>query len=205
MMAAYSGHLETAQLLTMYGADINACSTNGWTALMIAIENTCIETLPDSSRKTLMSALNKMTLNETQTHFKKRHYDIVSMLVKSGVRVNASNQDGWTALMISAKNGLFETVKLLLQNGADVKLSNKQGVTALGIASGNGDEKIVELFGQYIRVFYGKSQPENTVSLQAFKNVDFIPWDVILKSKARSEHSKMDSNTQEFDQDQQGR
>jgi len=69
------------------------------------------------------------------------------ILLDNGARVDARDQRGNTALLISAGSGPYvgsgavdtvEPVKLLLARGADLKARNKNGETALMLASSNG-------------------------------------------------------------------
>ena len=55
----------------------------------------------------------------------------VDLLIESGARVNAPNNDGSTALLVAAFFGHTEIVKSLLAAGADVNARNQRGETAL--------------------------------------------------------------------------
>lgn len=61
-----------------------------------------------------------------------------------------SNQRGWTALMISAYNGLIEIVKLLLQKGADPRIEDSFGKKPADRAK---DPKIIKLLNDAIDEF----------------------------------------------------
>lgn len=52
--------------------------------------------------------------------------------MKSGL--DGRNEQGWTGLMLAARNGHADVVKLLLQNGCDPFLPNKSGQNSLDIA-----------------------------------------------------------------------
>lgn len=55
-------------------------------------------------------------------------------LLERGAYVNYQDQDGWTALMCSAKSQDVEMAQLLMDNGADNELRNKDGNKAIWIA-----------------------------------------------------------------------
>ena len=55
----------------------------------------------------------------------------IQRIIKTGVNINAKDNDGWTPLMIAADKGDVETVRLLIELGADVNLLNSDGETAL--------------------------------------------------------------------------
>jgi len=59
--------------------------------------------------------------------------------------VNASANNGWTALMLASRCGHYNIVRLLLEAGADVNAKDDDGSTALMLASRNGYIDIVRL------------------------------------------------------------
>nr|WBF70443.1 hypothetical protein [Megavirus caiporensis] len=63
------------------------------------------------------------------------HQKIVNYLKHGDYDINATNEDGWTALMIAAVNshelGNINTVKLLLDHGADINIKNKYYETVI--------------------------------------------------------------------------
>ena len=71
--------------------------------------------------------------------------------------INYQNEDGWTALMLAARNSNHtstdETVEILLKYNADVNLQNNDEFTALILASGkfqtDSSEKTIELLLEY--------------------------------------------------------
>jgi ankyrin repeat protein len=72
--------------------------------------------------------------------------DVVLHLINNGADVNASGNDGDTALMWASWNGHYDIAKLLIDAGADVNAKNNFGETALMYASRcNGHPAIIEL------------------------------------------------------------
>jgi hypothetical protein len=70
--------------------------------------------------------------------------DQVAQLIDKGADVNAKDQaNGWTPLMIAAKNEHLEICILLIKKGADVNSTGIHNVTALGVAH---DYEICKLF-----------------------------------------------------------
>ena len=63
---------------------------------------------------------------------------MLQTLLINGAVVNATNAEGWTALMYAAWNGHTKIVQLLMRNGADVEAKNSAGGTALAHAIRNG-------------------------------------------------------------------
>ncbi len=103
----------------------------------------------------------------------------VEYVLSFGAEINATDSDGWTALMYAARfqeeSGI---VKLLLSKGADCSLRNKFGITALTIAVLYNDnpavtQSLLEPFSadsDDVRraFFWGVSNIQNTELLQLF-------------------------------------
>lgn len=76
--------------------------------------------------------------------------DEVETLLNVGVDINATNNDGDTALMVASINGDTKIVQVLIERGADVNATNKDGETALLIALYYGYTEIVEMIEQVL-------------------------------------------------------
>src|SRR5580698_1428711 len=61
-----------------------------------------------------------------------------------GANVNATGNDGSSAIMYAAANGDLELVRALIKAGANVKLSNQLGTSALTEAAIIGSAPIIE-------------------------------------------------------------
>ena len=70
------------------------------------------------------------------------HEDIVRHLLDRGANIDASSENGTTALMLAAKEGNLDTVLLLLDRGAAPNLRNLAGVTALSLALEGGRKDV---------------------------------------------------------------
>jgi ankyrin repeat protein len=153
MAAAYAGDLEAASWLVGHGADINARSEAGCTALNGAAVsgNAAIVKLllergadpnvrykePDGSDDFQTPVMNAAWLG---------HADCLSLLVEHGADVNV--QDGpfeRAPLLCAATTGSEETVRLLLGHGANVQARDWKGDTALDWARRRGDSSIIQL------------------------------------------------------------
>jgi uncharacterized protein len=66
-------------------------------------------------------------------------------LVKQGLDVNVSNQDGRTILMDAVEVEYLNFVRVLIQAGADVNAKDKDGKTALQIATAKNNGEIIQL------------------------------------------------------------
>jgi ankyrin repeat protein len=73
------------------------------------------------------------------------YLSIVRELISQGVNINASESNGWTALMYAAAKGNLDIFQVLLAAGADVNLKERSGETALSKAVYWGHLEIVNL------------------------------------------------------------
>lgn len=63
-------------------------------------------------------------------------------LLENGVDINATDKEGWTALMDASNKWYLKRVQFLVENGADVNIKNNDGKTALEYAS---DKEYLEI------------------------------------------------------------
>ena len=59
------------------------------------------------------------------------HWEVISILLAHGARLDSADVNGITALMFSCYDGNLEAVKCLRERGADLWISCKDGLTAL--------------------------------------------------------------------------
>ncbi|KAF3694557.1 M-phase phosphoprotein 8 Two hybrid-associated protein 3 with RanBPM [Channa argus] len=75
--------------------------------------------------------------------------DILRLLIKKGVRVNARQKNGTTALMHAAEKNFLTTVAILLEAGSYVNAQTLGGETALMKACKRGNAEVVRLLLEY--------------------------------------------------------
>jgi len=103
MHAAHHGHVAVVQVLIAAGADVNAKSPQGWTALAKAAYN-----------------------GETD----RGYVEVVEILHEAGANLDERIFFGITPLMLAAGGGDASVVEWLINNGADVLAANDGGRTA---------------------------------------------------------------------------
>lgn len=126
MRACSKGQIELVKHLIAKGADVNVQDENGSTALI----NACGSSFPgEEDDKEVMT----------------KKLECAKLLVKAGVKINAQNNLGFSALSFAASLALEDICEFLLKNNADPNILDKQGMSALMWAAGNQSEKVVKL------------------------------------------------------------
>ncbi|XP_069672147.1 ankyrin-1-like [Periplaneta americana] len=111
---AFKGYFEMASLLLERGADPNLRDDNGRTALHIAAQY-----LP-------------------------HHPMFIDLLLQNSANVEATTQEGWTALHSSTFSGNLVCAQMLVQHGADVNALTHEGATPLSLAKQEGHTACVK-------------------------------------------------------------
>ncbi|KAJ8566561.1 hypothetical protein ON010_g6561 [Phytophthora cinnamomi] len=143
-----SGELAVVRYLAEQGgADVNARTANGFTALVVAARFGCTEVVrylaeqcdadgsatdEDGSSALLLAAANG-------------HMEVARYLVEHcGLDVDVKNTSGYTALMGAARENHLEMVSYLVgQCGAAVEARNNGGDAALAVAAAHGNVQVV--------------------------------------------------------------
>jgi cytohesin len=76
---------------------------------------------------------------------KEGNIEVVKQYLAAGTDVNATGEDGWSALHCAARHSHKEIVELLIDNGTDVNAKNRSGRTPLLYAVYEGHKEIIEL------------------------------------------------------------
>ena len=110
-LAAFFGHLESAEYLVKAGAPVNSPSRNPLKATPL------------------------------QSAAAAGHTRVVAMLLKNRAEPNVQEQGGYTPLHAAAQNGDQATIRALLQGGADLTIRADDGKTPLDLAleAGHGE------------------------------------------------------------------
>ncbi|XP_065105028.1 M-phase phosphoprotein 8 isoform X2 [Paramisgurnus dabryanus] len=105
--------------------------------------------------------------------------DILRLLIKKGVKVNARQKNGTTALMHAAEKNFLTTVAILLEAGASVNAQTLGGETALMKACKRGNADIVRLLLEYGADCNIMSKHKSTASYYAKVSNNVIVNDLI--------------------------
>lgn len=148
---AYLNDQSLISLVLSLGADVDARTDRGTTALIFAVNQKHKDVvkmlvavgadlnIKDEYKKTALMMAAKFG-------YKK----IVKILLKSQVDINIQDDTGYTALMLASKHGKKEIVKVLLEYGADKDIKNRDGKTALNLVRKNSVayKEIIAMFGK---------------------------------------------------------
>lgn len=135
-VAARNGQDEAMQMLLAAGADVNAKSDNGLTALLEAASHGHVETA-----RTLLAAGAEVDATEdarcTSLHFAAERGDetMARLLLDAGADPNARNFSGGTPLHAAMFFGSVRVAEMLVDSGADPALRDDQGETPLDKAA----------------------------------------------------------------------
>ncbi|MEJ6982311.1 ankyrin repeat domain-containing protein [Pedobacter sp. P351] len=104
-LACYFGHEDSARYLLLKGAEVNACSKNGFNVYPI------------------------------QSAVAANNIEIAKILLEAGADVNVRQISGVTPLHSAAQHGNIDLIILLLEAGANVNAVTEDGKTAADLAS----------------------------------------------------------------------
>jgi len=144
--AARSDDAAQVRQLIKSGADVNAPSADGSTALLFAAYNSDAELI----KALLAAGANPNVANHfgvTPLLQSSRYGDEASMeaLLKGGADIQKAQREGETPLMAAARAGSVPAVKLLLKHGADPNATESlQDETALMWATAEGHLDVVD-------------------------------------------------------------
>ena len=154
MMACQYNFVDMATFLIEYKADLNLQSKNGQTALMASagVSEELFNLLLSKGANFKIKATDGTTAFTqacTGVLRKRVPLTVVQTLLDKGTDVdeapNSGRTEGYTCLMMAARNNQPELVKLLINNGADINKKAKDGKSAFSLAKEENDMEMVNL------------------------------------------------------------
>jgi hypothetical protein len=147
LKAAYKGHKEVVDVLLANGAQIEAATKSGFTALHMACGKGHLDVVASLlAQNAQIEAKNKNGSTPLHTAAQKGHADVVLMLLQRSppANIEAANNNGVRPLNSAAHKGHSAVVNILIQHNADLNACNKNGITPLYSAAHRGHYDIVE-------------------------------------------------------------
>ncbi|KAF5479785.1 hypothetical protein F2P56_000577 [Juglans regia] len=136
MITALKGHVEAFRLLVYAGADVKLHNKSGQTAITLSESHQSHDLF---EKVMLQFALEKGNRNAGGFHAlhcaaRRGDLDAVELLTSKGYDVNVPDGDGYTPLMLAAKEGHGSMCEFLILRGAYCDTKNARGETALSLA-----------------------------------------------------------------------
>ncbi|RLN88039.1 hypothetical protein BBJ28_00022566 [Nothophytophthora sp. Chile5] len=142
--SARTGSVQSVKQALEFSIDVDALSSDQWTALMAASEEGHTDVVEllltnkasvDTQLPNGATALNIACFNG--------QVGAVRALLASGAAIELADDLGFTALMVASQKGHTDVVELLLANKASIDAQGPNGATALKIACQNGQVGVV--------------------------------------------------------------
>jgi ankyrin repeat protein len=146
MYAAWVGSADAMKLLLDRGADPNATSGAGSTALMFSVTEMAKVRLLIERGADVKKATPRGRTALVLAALSDRSADIVKLLVASGADVKAVDAFKVTALTAAAVGNDLDTIRVLVDAGLDVNATDFFGATPLMYSAGHGNLEAVRLF-----------------------------------------------------------
>lgn len=151
LLATHNHHLDMMRHLLARGADVNAQTSYGWTALEVALRISDNHTREEASCMLLKSGAQLSIDNEGRTAFhwaaEARDDTAIKLLSKHGVSIESRDTRGRTALHFAVLlRNHEETVRVLVECGADVGSKDKEGRTTIDLAAETFQMELVKFF-----------------------------------------------------------
>ena len=152
------GNVDLIQVLLNYDFDVDIKKSDSSTALIKACicgqQNVAEWLLKHRADVNVqdnrgMNALHCTLLSKEQDFSNSLRYELASLLIQSGIHLDAETNVGHTALYFASGIGNESVVKLLLNSGAKPDIKDNKGETALGIAARKRHRDVVNLLLKY--------------------------------------------------------
>ena len=164
-IAALKGHLKLCKyFLEIHNFDVNMKDNLGWTALHYSVQSGSYELVTYIAD--MGTDIHLKTSNETnclhiaalEGHLKLCKY----FLEIHNFDVNMKDNEGWTSLHKSAKNGSFNVFSYILGNGSEIYCKTNDMKNVLHISAENGHVDICE----FVLKHFNKDYKENNIKNQ---------------------------------------
>lgn len=154
-LAAANNAPDVIRVLHKAGADVESVTPDGQTPLMRAAATNSADSITallecGANHERKINGLTLLSWTAACCGNSYHTIDAIQCLIRAGADINATNEDGTTALMNAAINGRAKNVQALIDAGANLEIKQKgTGLTALTKLSGFADsEDIIRILCQ---------------------------------------------------------
>ncbi|KAI4348291.1 hypothetical protein L6164_009027 [Bauhinia variegata] len=135
-VTALKGHVEAFRLLVYAGADVKLYNKSGETAINLSVSNQNRDLFEKVMLEFALEKGNRNAGGFYALHCAARHGDLdaVKLLTSKGYDIDVPDGEGYTPLMLAAKEGYGSICEHLISYGANCNTKNARGETALSLA-----------------------------------------------------------------------
>ena len=184
-IAARNGHLNLCKILTnKHCFDVHMTNSFGWTALHTAAQSGNYELLKlfiDKGADIHLKTKNGDNCLHIAAYI--GHLNLCKILSSEhNFDVDMTDDEGWTALHFSAKNGNFELFLYFLEKGSDIYCKTKGMGNVLHFSALNGHFDICEFILKYFTKDYEDNNTRNQHALNGirYKSQVFYKYNTIF-------------------------
>jgi ankyrin repeat protein len=163
--AATKGYVSMVRDLIRLGANVNARTKSGSTALLEVLnahdeEPASLDPVPRLTPEAQVEVARELIKGHAEVNVGTEdgvtplmrtafsgQLELARLLIASHANVDAKNSEGWTALMFASAQGNLEIVKLLLRAHAKMEPKNNSGEDASSLATTNEHSEVAQLLG----------------------------------------------------------
>ncbi|KAJ0973063.1 hypothetical protein J5N97_021022 [Dioscorea zingiberensis] len=137
MITAQEGHVDAFRALAFAGANMKLCNRAGETAITLFESSKNRDLFEKLMLEFALEKGNDVEFYALHWAARLGNMAAVRLLMNLGLDVNATNGDGYTPLMLAAREGHGTICELLLACGAEYDIKTQEGETALSLARAN--------------------------------------------------------------------
>lgn len=153
MLACFIGNLEVVKRLRLSGASWDVIDRGGSTPVHWAVDSGNHELVEWMINDGAKIGIRDRTAGWTpllRCCALSGNINVAHSLISMGSKVNASDEDGKTPLMIATLNGHTDLVKELIKYGADINTKNKYGKSAIDMAKSFDRRPLLKYFEELL-------------------------------------------------------
>lgn len=149
-VAALYGNKDIVKFFLKIGIPVDSCDNNKCTPLHCVAE---MGNIPVDARKSYREIVHFLVDNKTNLNgctplliaANNRREDVFELLIELGANIECCDENQWTALHYSSRNGWSRIVRSLVERKCDIDGKNLEGETALTIAARYSQADVFEL------------------------------------------------------------